>query len=94
MRLLVSTRTPEDLYYADRAARPGGDGGPHPRRAAPARAGPPAGCAVGDVAPLVLPGATAFVCGSTGFADAAAALLMETGVPRERIRIERFGASG
>jgi ferredoxin-NADP reductase len=43
---------------------------------------------------VLLPEATAFVCGSTGFADAAAALLMQAGVPAERIRIERFGATG
>ena len=93
VRVLVSTRTPEDLYYA--AELPGPEVTVIHTRAVPDGSSRAAGrLAIGDVAPLVLPGATAFVCGSTGFADAAAALLMETGVPRERIRIERFGASG
>ena len=39
-------------------------------------------------------GATAYVCGSTGFADAASTLLVDVGWPVERIRVERFGATG
>ena len=85
---------PDDLYYADEMPGPGDDGRPHPRRCRTARAGPAGRLAVDDVTPLVLPGATAFVCGSTGFADTAADLLMDAGVPGEQIRIERFGASG
>ncbi len=34
-----------------------------------------------DLAPLVRPDATAYVCGSTGFADAASSLLVDLGVP-------------
>jgi ferredoxin-NADP reductase len=37
---------------------------------------------------------TAYVCGSTGFADAATDILQEVGFPIERIRVERFGPSG
>ena len=36
----------------------------------------------------------AYVCGTTGFADAASDLLMGLGVPAERIRVERFGPTG
>jgi ferredoxin-NADP reductase len=40
------------------------------------------------------PGATAYVCGSARFAEAASQLLLDVGVPAGRIRIERFGPSG
>ena len=39
------------------------------------------------------PGATAYVCGSTSFAEAASRLLVEVGVPDHDIRVERFGPS-
>ena len=38
--------------------------------------------------------ADSFVCGSTGFVEAASALLLEAGQPTEAIRTERFGPSG
>ena len=41
-----------------------------------------------------MPDATAYVCGSAGFADAASELLVDLGVPVERIRVERFGPTG
>jgi ferredoxin-NADP reductase len=93
VRLLVSARSPADVYYADelpgpevtvaytRSAPPG-----HPRR--------PARLTVADVAPVVLPGSVAYVCGSSGFVDLAARLLVDAGHPSDRIRIERFGVSG
>jgi len=37
--------------------------------------------------------ADSFVCGSTGFVEAASALLLEAGQPAEAIRTERFGPS-
>ena len=40
------------------------------------------------------PGATVYVCGSAGFADAATDLLLALGVPTASIRTERFGPSG
>ena len=40
------------------------------------------------------PDATAYVCGSSGFADAASDLLVELGVPVDHIRVERFGPTG
>jgi len=43
---------------------------------------------------VLLPDATAYVCGSSGFADAATDLLGAAGVGAERIRVERFGPSG
>jgi ferredoxin-NADP reductase len=39
-------------------------------------------------------GATAYVCGSARFADVASRLVVEAGVPVERVRVERFGPTG
>jgi len=38
--------------------------------------------------------ATAYVCGSTGFADHATDLLLDSGIPATAIRVERFGPTG
>jgi ferredoxin-NADP reductase len=38
--------------------------------------------------------ATAYVCGSPGFCDAATDVLMTSGWTAEQIRVERFGPSG
>jgi ferredoxin-NADP reductase len=35
-----------------------------------------------------------FVCGPTGFVDAVSNAMIELGHPSERIKTERFGASG
>jgi ferredoxin-NADP reductase len=93
VRLVISVRTPTDLYYADELP------GPevtvvHTRVAPPGSARAAGRLRADDVAPLVAEGATAYVCGSTGFADAASTLLVDIGWPVERIRVERFGATG
>lgn len=93
LRMLVSARSPEDLYYASELP---GDG----LRIVWTRAAPPgdprgAGrMTVDDVAPLVRGGEDVYVCGSPAFADAATARLREAGVPDAVIRVERFGPSG
>jgi ferredoxin-NADP reductase len=93
VRLVVSARSPADLYYADEL--PGPETVVVYTRQAPPDAGRAAGrLAVPDVAPLVRGGETAFVCGSPGFADAATNVLLEAGVPVESIRVEHFGPSG
>ncbi len=38
--------------------------------------------------------ALAFVCGSNGFVETAAGLLLEAGFAPERVRTERFGPTG
>jgi ferredoxin-NADP reductase len=93
VRLVVSVRSLADLYYADEVA------GPETTivytREAPASVPRPAGrLTLDDVTPALLPDATAYVCGSSGFADAASDLLVAAGVGTERIRVERFGPSG
>jgi len=93
VRLVASVRGPTDLYYADELP------GPevtvvHSRVAPPGSARPAGRLNADDLAALVRPDATAYVCGSTGFADAASTLLVELGHPVEQIRVERFGATG
>ena len=93
VHLIVSVRAPEDLYYADEL--PGPESEVLYTRRAPAgwprtaaRLGP------GDLPVATGPDTTAYVCGSSGFADAATGVLGGAGIPEERIRVERFGPTG
>lgn len=93
VHLVASVRGPADLYYADELP------GPevtvvHSRIAPPGGTRPAGRLSAEDLAPLVRSEATAYVCGSTGFADAASTLLVDLGVPTDQIRVERFGATG
>jgi ferredoxin-NADP reductase len=95
VRLVVSVRSPDDLYYRDELV------GPEVTvvysRRTPAGWSRPAGrLADGDLAALgdLGDGTTAYVCGSARFADAASHLVVEAGVPIERVRVERFGPTG
>jgi ferredoxin-NADP reductase len=93
LRLVVSARGPNDLYYADEIS------GPETTvvfsRVAPPDATRPAGrLAAADIAPLLRADETVYVCGSPGFAEAASDLLVDSGVPVDRIKVERFGPSG
>jgi ferredoxin-NADP reductase len=67
-------------------------------RAAPAGSRRPPGRLdaefVADVAMRPASGALVFVCGPTGFVEAAANLLVEAGYDPARIKTERFGPSG
>ncbi len=93
LHLVVSTRTPADLYYPTELPGPettvlytreAPDG--WPRRPGRIRA---------DDLPETTPEIPrVYVCGSAGFADAATAVLQDVGVPADRIRVERFGATG
>jgi ferredoxin-NADP reductase len=93
LRVLVSARSPADLYYADELP---GDG----VRIVWTRAAPlgdprgPGRMTVEDVAPLVRADQDVYVCGSPAFADAATDRLREAGVSDGAIRVERFGPSG
>ena len=56
--------------------------------------GRPAGrLTAADLPPLDPAAQTAFVCGSSGFVEAAGQLLLAAGFPSPRIKIERFGPS-
>ncbi|MBF4769577.1 oxidoreductase [Nocardioides agariphilus] len=91
LRVLAVARSREELPYADELARAGAslaltrvalDGRPP---------GPPT---ASEVAPLLAGVEIAFVCGSSRFAQLGEALLMESGFPVEKIRVEQFGATG
>jgi ferredoxin-NADP reductase len=94
VHLVVSVRTPSDLYYRDELPGIGATvlysreapGSDDPR--------PPGRLTDEDLAPFARDGLTAFVCGSSGFADAATSVLARLGVPSGSIRVERFGPTG
>ena len=93
VQLVVSVRTPGDLYYADEIV------GPetrlvYTRATPPAFARPPGRLTRDDIPQPAAPGARAYVCGSSRFADAASDVLIGVGIPTERIRVERFGPTG
>jgi ferredoxin-NADP reductase len=93
VRLVVSVRTPTDLYYANEL--PGPEVAiAYTREAPQGTLRPPGRLRAEDLAPLLVPGATAYVCGSAGFAEHASRLLVDVGVSADRIRVERFGPSG
>ena len=93
VRMVVSVRSPDDLYYADEL--PGPETAVVYTRRAPEAVGRRVGRLAGDdLAGVVRPDATAYVCGSSGFADHAGDLLVDLGLPTERIRVERFGPTG
>jgi ferredoxin-NADP reductase len=92
VRLVLSVRSPEDLYYADEL--PGPETTIVYTRVAPEGVARPVGrLAVADLG-AIDKRSTVYVCGSAGFADGASTVLLEAGVPTERIRVERFGPTG
>jgi len=93
VRLVVSVRSADNLLFADEVV------GPETMivytRVAPSTSTrPPSRIARDDLLPALLPDCTAYVCGSAGFANTASDLLVDVGVPVERIRVERFGPTG
>ena len=93
VRLVVSVRSPGDLYYADEL--PGPESSVVYTRSAPAGdSRPPGHLNASDLTTALLPGATGYICGSSGFADAASTVLVASGMSEAQIRVERFGPSG
>ena len=91
LRLAVSARALADLPYPDELAAVGAliavTREPYGER--------PAGrLTAAELAPLLVPDAPVFVCGSAAFAEGASELLMDVGVPARQVRVERFGPSG
>ena len=68
LRMAVSVRTPDDLYYAQELPGPETTVA-YTRAVPPSSQQPPRRLSEQDLAPLLLPQTTAFVCGSPGFAD-------------------------
>jgi ferredoxin-NADP reductase len=90
LHLVVSVRGPDDLYYADELV------GPettvvYTRTTPPGFPRPAARLAPPDLPRPLVPDATAFVCGSPGFADGATDVLVGVGIDARAIRVERFG---
>ena len=93
VRLVVSVRRPADLYYASEL--PGPQTTIVYTRSAPPSWPRPAGrLSAADLPVPLNPDASGFICGSSGFADAATAVLRDGGMPVDRIRVERFGPTG
>lgn len=91
MHLVVSLRSPAELPFAAELTtqttvaftRRTPDGAPRPAGRLTAA----------DLQPVLVPGATAYVCGSSGFAEHASQLLVDVGVPTGSIRVERYGST-
>ncbi len=93
LTLAVSARTYPELPYAAELLA-GGATIALTRGRDPAVGRPSGRLAAADLMPLAAHVSTAFVCGSTGFAEAASTLLIEVGLPSPAIRVERFGPTG
>jgi ferredoxin-NADP reductase len=91
VRMVVSVRAPQDLYYASELE---GDDVTvvHTRVAPPGEPRPPGRLTESDLGALP-DDATVFLCGSGGFVEHVAPLLVARGVEPERVRVERFGPS-
>lgn len=92
VRLVVSARSPAELYYA--AEIPGPETTiVYTRHPPPDHPRPAGRLAAGDLPAGFATAATAFVCGSSGFVDHVTGLLTAQGVAPGAIRVERFGPS-
>ena len=96
VRLVVSVRTPDDLYYADELPGPGDRPSSTPARRRRRRPRPAGRLAAADLAAADrCPTPPRYVCGSAGFADAASRPARRRSACRvDRIRVERFGPTG
>jgi ferredoxin-NADP reductase len=93
VRLVVSARSPTELYFATEL--PGPEATVlYTRQAPPQWPRPPARLMANDLPAVTGADATAYVCGSPGFCDAATDVLMMSGWSPAQIRVERFGPTG
>jgi ferredoxin-NADP reductase len=93
LHLVVSVRDSAHLYYSTEL--------PGPETTVIYTRRTPEGCLrragrIGalDLSASLLAAPRVYVCGSTGFADSVTSLLEGGGVSSDRIRVERFGATG
>ncbi|MET3803622.1 ferredoxin-NADP reductase [Nakamurella sp. UYEF19] len=93
LRLAVSSRTLESLPYASELLAAGATVA-LTRSADPQVLRPVGRLGSADIAALLTEAQTAFVCGSSGFADAVSTLLVDAGVASDDVRVERFGPTG
>lgn len=93
LRLLVSVRRPQDLYYSTEL--PGPESTViYTRTTLPGHSRPPRRISAEDLRPLAQADVTVYICGSSQFADAATDAATGIGIPEDRIRVERFGPTG
>jgi ferredoxin-NADP reductase len=102
-RLVYSVRSPETVLYAAELERLSKTADGFEMSYVYTRSGPPGvKVRIGRLTPVVLsaPGWTpktapaVFICGPTGFVEAAASLLVRAGHDQDAIKTERFGPSG
>ncbi|MEV0582613.1 ferredoxin reductase [Nonomuraea sp. NPDC050310] len=94
-RLVYSLRSPAELYYAAELLDPPAGlevSLVHTRRTPPGHARPAGRLTAADLGPYGE--ADCFVCGPSGYVEAAADLLLGLGHDPARIRTERFGPTG
>ena len=93
-RLVLSVRSEEELLYRDELAAWEAAGvGAHVTFS---RTGPERridAALLAEAGPLPETSPHVFICGSTGFVETAAALLLRAGHDQERVRTERFGGA-
>jgi ferredoxin-NADP reductase len=93
LHLVVSVRDPADLYYSTEL--PGPETTLIYTRRAPEGWLRQAGrIGAQDLSASLLAAPRVYVCGSTGFADSVTSVLENGGMSSDRIRVERFGATG
>lgn len=92
LRLIVSVRNPRDLFYPDELP------GPQTTVIYTSQSPPGslrrAGLIMSEDIPGVPDSGLVYICGSERFAEAAADLVLASGVETDRLRIEKFGPSG
>jgi ferredoxin-NADP reductase len=99
-RVLYSVRAPQDVYFADElldATRSGAVRVIYTRSAPASEPRPPGRVTASDLAAIGWPAEarpTCYVCGPTPFVEAVANVLVSAGHDPDRIRTERFGATG
>jgi ferredoxin-NADP reductase len=91
VRLVLSVRSPAELYYADELIAPDVTVA-YTRATPPGGTRPPGHLTAADLGPIHS-NTTVYLCGSGGFVEHASMLLVEAGVQPSSIRVERFGPS-
>jgi ferredoxin-NADP reductase len=96
LHLAVSARRPEELLFHDELTESAAVVAYTRSGAVGASSG---GRALGrlsadDIAPLIGPDTTYYICGSAAFTEAMSQLLVSLGVDAADVRVERFGPSG
>jgi ferredoxin-NADP reductase len=92
VRLVVSVRKPDELFYTGELP------GPETTVIYTMESAPNSLRPVGVIGPSDIPSlpdsGLVYICGSERFAEAAADLVIQSGVAANRLRIEKFGPSG